>query len=54
MLGHINDWADFAGWPVVAGLMAVPKFILVFIAIVYVLMGIITAIARWIVGKRRA
>jgi hypothetical protein len=46
MLGHLNGWLGFSGWPTVAGLMAVPKFILVLVAVVYVVMGIATAVAH--------
>jgi hypothetical protein len=49
MLGYLNGWLGFFGWPTVAGLMAVPKFILVLVAIVYVVMGIVA----WVVGRVR-
>lgn len=52
MLGHLNGWLGFSGWPAVAGLMAVPKFFLVLVAIVYVLLGIVAAVARHIRNKR--
>jgi len=46
MLGHINGWADFLVWPAIAGVMAIPKFLLVLVAMVYVIMGVVTAIAQ--------
>jgi hypothetical protein len=52
MLGFLNGWFSFSGWPTVAGLMAVPKFILVTVAVVYVLMGIAVAIVGSIRNRR--
>lgn len=44
MLAYVNGWSEFSGWLAIAGVMAIPKFLLVAIAIVYVTMGIVTAI----------
>jgi hypothetical protein len=52
MLGYLNGWFGFAGWPMVAGLMAVPKFLLVLVAIIYILMGIGVSIAGWLRRQR--
>jgi len=46
MLTYVNGWSEFSGWLAIAGLMAIPKFLLVSVAIVYVMMGIVTAIAQ--------
>ena len=46
MLSYVNGWSEFSGWLAIAGVMAIPKFLLVFVAIVYVMMGIVTAIAH--------
>lgn len=40
MLGYLNGWSSWAGWIPLARVMAVSKFLLVFVAIVYVLVGI--------------
>jgi hypothetical protein len=48
MLGYLNGWFGLSGWPMVAGLMAAPKFPLVLIAIVYILMGIAVSVAGWL------
>jgi hypothetical protein len=48
MLGYLNGWFGLSGWPMVAGLMATPKFLLVLIAIVYILMGIAVSVAGWL------
>ena len=55
MLGYLNGWADWTGWIAVAGTMAIPKFILVFISIAYILIGVATWAFRSIVshGHRR-
>ncbi len=46
ILGLINGWSDFLVWPAIAGVMAIPKFLLVLVAMVYVIMGVVTAIAQ--------
>jgi len=43
MLGYLNGWAGWQGWPMLSAVMAVPKFILAFIALVYVVVGIVAA-----------
>jgi hypothetical protein len=43
MLGYLNDWGGWQGWPTLSAAMAVPKFILVLIAIAYVVVGIVVA-----------
>lgn len=40
MLGYLSDWCAWAGWAPLARAMAIPKFLLVFVAIVYVLVGV--------------
>lgn len=52
MLGHLNGWLGFSGWPTVAALMAVPKFLLVLVAIIYILMGIGATAAGWVRQQR--
>lgn len=52
MLGYLNGWFGFSGWPPLAGLMAVPKFILVLIALVYVLMGVVATLVGSVRNKR--
>jgi hypothetical protein len=43
MLGYLNGWGGWQGWPTLSAAMAVPKFILAFIAIVYIVVGIVVA-----------
>ncbi len=42
MLGYLYGWGDWSGWIPLAKAMAIPKFLLVFISITYVLIGITT------------
>jgi len=46
MLGYLNDVGGWGGWTLLSAVMAIPKFILAFVAIVYILVGIVLAIAR--------
>ena len=46
MLGYLNGWGDWTGWIPVARAMAIPKFLLVFVSIAYVLIGT----AAWALG----
>ncbi|MGB9357133.1 MAG: hypothetical protein WCC01_01120 [Acidimicrobiia bacterium] len=46
MLGYLNGWGEWTGWIAVARAMAIPKFILVFISIAYILGGIGTWVFR--------
>jgi hypothetical protein len=46
MLAHVNGWSSGSVPLVVAGVMATLKFLLVLVAIVYIVMGIVVAIAR--------
>lgn len=39
MLGYLNGWADWSGWIPLAGTMAIPKFLLVFVSVIYILIG---------------
>lgn len=45
MLAHVNGWSSGSALLVVAGVMATVKFLLVLVAIVYIVMGIVVAIA---------
>lgn len=40
MLGYLNAWGGWFGWTPLARTVAIPKFMLVFISIAYVLAGI--------------
>ena len=46
MLGYLNGWGDWAGWATVARATAIPKFLLVFVSIAYILIGV----AAWGLG----
>lgn len=46
MLGYINGWPGDSALLMVAGLMASLKFVLVIVAIVYIVMGIVVAVSR--------
>ena len=46
MLGYLNDAGGWGGWPLLSAVMAIPKFILAFVAIVYILVGIVLGIVR--------
>jgi|GEM_PF-6963753 len=46
MLGYVNGWSDGSVLLVVAGVMATLKFLLVFVAFVYVVSGAVAAAAR--------
>ena len=41
MLGYINGWAEWSGWMATAGVVAVPKFVLAAIGVVYIATGIV-------------
>jgi hypothetical protein len=51
MLGYLNQWGGWDGWPTLSAVMAVPKFILALVAIVYILVGIAMAFIRKILGR---
>ena len=53
MLGYLNSWTEWSGWIPLAGAMAIPKFVLVFASIAYVLAGIGTWAFRWLAHHRR-
>jgi uncharacterized membrane protein len=53
MLGYLNDVGGWSGWPLLSTVMAIPKFILVFVAIIYILAGIVLAVARSVARRRR-
>ena len=40
MLGYINGWAEWNGWIALAGVAALPKFVLAAIGVVFVATGI--------------
>lgn len=40
MLGYLNSWGDWDGWITLAGVMAVPKFLLALAGVLYVISGI--------------
>lgn len=40
MLGYLNGWGDWGGWITLAGVMAVPKFLLALAGVLYVISGI--------------
>ena len=46
MLGYLNDAGGWGGWPLLSAVTATPKFILAFVAIVYILVGIVLATVR--------
>lgn len=46
MFGYLNGWGDWAGWIPVARAMAIPKFLLVFVSIAYILFGV----GAWALG----
>ena len=52
MLAYVDGWTGLSGWPAVAGLMATLKFLLVLIAIVYILMGVVAAVIGRLREKR--
>ena len=52
MLAYIDGWTGFSGWPAVAGFMATLKFLLVAVAIVYILMGVVAAVIGRLSEKR--
>jgi len=45
MLGYLNAVGGWGGWPLLSAVMAIPKFVLAFVAIVYILVGIVLAVA---------
>ena len=53
MLGYLNAWGGWDGWPTLAAVMAIPKFILIAIAIIYILVGIGLALWRSVVRRRQ-
>lgn len=53
MLGYLNDVGGWDGWPLLSAVMAIPKFILAFVAIVYILVGIVLAVARSVARRRQ-
>ena len=53
MLGYLNDWGGWNGWPTLATAMAIPKFILIVVAIIYVLVGIGLALRGWFMRRRQ-
>lgn len=52
MLGYLNSWGGWDGWPMLSTVMAVPKFILVLIALVYILIGMTISSAAWLSQRR--
>ncbi len=46
MLGYLNSWGDWSGWIALAGTMAVPKFLLALVGVVYIAAGIVLFIVR--------
>ena len=40
MLGYLNSWGDWDGWITLAGVMAVPKFLLALAGVLYIATGI--------------
>ena len=46
MLGYLDGWGDWAGWVALAGTMAVPKFLLALMGVVYIAAGIVLFVVR--------
>jgi hypothetical protein len=46
MLGYLNGWGDWSSWITLAGTMAVPKFVLAFSGVVYIVAGIVLSLVR--------
>ena len=53
MLGYLNSWGGWSGWTPLARTVAIAKFMLVFISIAYVLVGIGTWARRSLANRRR-
>lgn len=53
MLGYLSGAGGWSGWNLVSLTMAAPKFFLAFVAIVYILAGIVLAVARSIARRRQ-
>jgi len=46
MLGYLSGWGGWSGWVALAGTMAVPKFLLALVGVVYIAAGIVLFIVR--------
>ena len=46
MLGYINRWAEWSGWIALAGVAAVPKFVLALAGVLYVVTGMVLFLVR--------
>lgn len=46
MLGYLNSWGDWSGWITLAGVTAVPKFLLALAGVLYVISGIVLFLVR--------
>jgi len=46
MLGYLNGWGDWSGWITLAGVTAVPKFLLALAGVVYICTGIVLFLVR--------
>ena len=53
MLGYLSGAGGWSGWNLVSLSTAIPKFVLAFVAIVYILVGIVLAVARSIARRRQ-
>jgi len=53
MLGYLSGAGGWSGWNLLSLMTAAPKFILAFVAIVYILVGIVLVMARSIARRRQ-
>ena len=51
MLAYLRDPGAWGGWNLLSTVMAIPKFILAFVAAVYILTGIVAAVVRRFGGR---